>query len=186
MPQAPQPVTKGHSIILIGMMGCGKTTVGKELGKATGMPLLDMDAVIEEQRGKSIPEIFRDEGEVHFRALETALLQYLVGTAGTKPPAIISTGGGVVGRAENRALLRQLGLVVWLDVDVHTLLSRTARTSNRPLLKTPNRRQTMERLLAEREPLYAETAHLRLPGARMDVAQITAAVRREAALFFGK
>lgn len=175
---------RGHSIILIGMMGCGKSTVGKELSKATGMPLLDMDSVIEEQCGKSIPEIFRTEGEYRFRSLETALLQYMVGSIGRHPSVIVSTGGGVVCRPENRELLRRLGFVVWLDVDLNTLLARTGRASNRPLLKTKDRRSTLDSLLQEREPMYAETACLRLPCGRMDVEEITQTVQRLSRAFF--
>ncbi len=157
-------------IILIGLMGCGKTTVGRELSKMLGMPLLDMDAVIEEQIGRPIPSIFQEEGEAHFRALETALLRYLLTEDGF--PAgipIISTGGGVVLREENRAILRRLGFCVWLNVEVPTLLQRTARSNNRPLLNNTNRRSVLEALSAQRSPLYAETAHLQVDSTQMDI-----------------
>ncbi len=164
------PSAPSFPIILIGLMGCGKTTVGRELSRMLGMPLLDMDAVIEEQIGKSIPAIFHDEGEAHFRALETALLRYLLQDEGFGAGApIISTGGGVVLREENRAILRQLGFCVWLDVEVPTLIARTARSNNRPLLANVNRRTILEKLSAERNPLYAETAHLHLDSTRLDV-----------------
>ncbi len=160
------------SIILIGLMGCGKTTVGRELSKMLGMPFLDMDAVIEEQIGKSIPAIFQDEGEARFRALETALLRYLVsdegcGAGGTPP--IISTGGGVVMREENRHYLRRLGFCVWLNVEVPTLMARTSRSNNRPLLANTNRRAMLEKLATQRNPLYAATAHMQLDSTRMDI-----------------
>ncbi len=157
-------------IILIGLMGCGKTTVGRELSKLLGMPFLDMDAVIEEQIGKPIPMIFQEEGEAHFRALETALLRYLLneGGIGAGVP-IISTGGGVVLREENRSILRRLGFCVWLNVEVPTLLARTARSNNRPLLNNPNRRATLDALAIQRSPLYAETAHLQLDSTQMDI-----------------
>ncbi len=155
-------------IILIGLMGCGKTTVGRELSKMLAMPFLDMDAVIEEQIGKPIPAIFKDEGERHFRALETALLRYLVNDEGRGAP-VISTGGGVIMREENRAILRKLGFCVWLDVDVDTLIARTARSNNRPLLLNTNRRAMLEKLSQQRAPLYAATAHLRLDSSRMDI-----------------
>ncbi len=158
-----------HPIVLIGLMGCGKTTVGRELSKLFGRPFLDMDAVIEEQIGKSIPEIFRDEGEGHFRALETALLRYLTSDEGRGTAPIISTGGGVVLREENRRLLRELGFCVWLDVEVPTLIARTSRSNNRPLLAHADRRATLERLSLQRGPLYAATAHLRLDSSRMDI-----------------
>ncbi len=162
--------TGDRSIILIGLMGCGKTTVGRELSKLLGMPFLDMDAVIEEQIGKSISAIFRDEGEAHFRTLETVLLRYLLNEKACESGApIISTGGGVVLREENRAILRRLGFCVWLDVEVPTLIARTSRNNNRPLLAAPNRREILEKLSAQRNPLYAETAHLHLDSTRMDI-----------------
>ncbi len=172
-------------IILIGLMGCGKTTVGKALSKRTGLPLLDMDAVIEEQIGKSISEIFQEEGEGHFRKLETALLRYLEKSSdASSGAAIISTGGGVVLRPENRRIMRRLGFCVWLNVELSTLLSRTSRGSNRPLLKTRDRRATMEKLLRERTPLYEETAHLRLDTTGMDINGIVCAVQQAAETFF--
>lgn len=172
-------------IILIGLMGCGKTTVGKALSKRTGLPLLDMDAVIEEQIGKSISEIFQEKGENHFRKLETALLQYLEkGTDPTSGAAIISTGGGVVLRPENRRIIRRLGFCVWLNVELSTLLARTSRGNNRPLLKTQDRRATMEKLLRERTPLYEETAHLRLDTTGLDINHVVCAVQQAARDFF--
>lgn len=176
--------TKGRPIILIGLMGCGKTTIGKELSRMTGMPLIDMDAIIEEQIGKSISNIFKDEGEAHFRALETALLRYIEGTIGTpKGSVIISTGGGVVLKAVNREILKRMGFTVWFNVDVPTLLERTSRSSNRPLLQSPNRVAIMERLYRERGPLYAETAHMALESSHISV-QDTAPIVHAAALKF--
>lgn len=155
--------TNGRPIILVGLMGCGKTTVARELSRQTGMPLLDTDAVIEEQIGKSIPEIFEQYGESHFRALETALLRYLAEqTFEGKIPPIISTGGGIVVRPENRGLLRRLGFVVWLNVDLPILVARTARSTNRPLLLTEDPADRLKHLLAERAPAYAAAAHLSL------------------------
>ncbi len=183
-PPPPAIDTHGRPIILIGLMGCGKTTVGRELSKMLGMPFLDMDAIIEEQIGKSIPAIFRDEGEARFRALETALLRYLENCEGGAGAAIISTGGGVVLRPENRDILLRLGFCVWLDVEVPALISRTSRTNNRPLLACGNRRATLERLRVERNPLYARASHLRLDSTRMDVMAVARRVCREAEAFF--
>ncbi len=150
-----------------------------------GLTFLDMDAVIEEQRGKSIPAIFRDEGEAHFRALETALLRYLLHeqAPGVSAP-IISTGGGVVLRKENRDMLRQLGFCVWLNVEVPTLLARTARTNNRPLLANTDRRAMLEKLSAQRSPLYAQTAHLPLDSTHLDILAVTRRIARAAQEFF--
>lgn len=178
-------VPASRSIILVGMMGCGKTTVGKELSKVLCLPLLDMDAVIEEQIGKPIPNIFKDKGEAHFRALETALLQYLESFPENNLPAVISTGGGVVTRPENRELLQRLGFVVWLDVDVRTLATRTSRATNRPLLKNVSRVATLRKLSETRAPMYQAVAHLRLRSSKMELQDIVRRIAAEAQIFFG-
>lgn len=184
----PAPIhpldTKGRPIILIGLMGCGKTTVGKALSKRTGMPLLDTDAIIEEQIGKTIPEIFAEQGEAHFRALETALLRYLLYNP-TPSPAIISTGGGIVVRPENRDLLRKLGFTVWLNVSINALLLRTAKSTNRPLLLNADRRAVFTRLDSERRAFYKEAAHLWLEASYLDVNSAAVRVCEEAEKFFG-
>ncbi len=180
-------LTRRRAIILIGLMGCGKTTVGRELSKMLGMPFLDMDAVIEEQIGKSIPAIFRDEGEGHFRALETALLRYLLHEADWSNGApIISTGGGVVLKEENCAILRQLGFCVWLNVELDVLLARTARANNRPLLLNKDRRAILGNLLEQRAPFYARTAHLRLNSSQMDIRSVASYVANASRGFFSK
>lgn len=149
------------------------------------MPLIDMDAIIEEQIGKSIPDIFRDEGEAHFRALETALLRYIERTIGTpKGAVIISTGGGVVLKPINREILRRMGFTVWFNVDVPTLIERTSRSNNRPLLQAPNRVEIMEKLYRERYPLYAETAHMKLDSAHISVQDTAPIVHAQALRFF--
>ena len=185
---APAPThpidTKGLPIILIGLMGCGKTTVGKALSKRTGMPLLDTDAIIEKQIGKPIPEIFAEQGEAHFRALETALLRYLLYNP-TPSPAIISTGGGIVVRPENRDLLRKLGFTVWLNVSINALLLRTAKSTNRPLLLNTDRRAVFTRLDSERRAFYKEAAHLWLEASYLDVNSVAVRVCEEAEKFFG-
>ena len=163
--------TNGHPIILIGLMGCGKTTIGKLVSKRTGMPLLDMDALIEEQVGMKISQIFAELGEAHFRTLETALLRYLVEHP-QNPPPVISTGGGVVLRPENRELLRRLGFVVWLNVSPRSLLHRNIRAANRPLLQTGNPADTLHRLWEVRSPLYKETAHSILNTSRTEVGEV--------------
>ncbi len=186
MPAESELNTQGRPIILIGLMGCGKTTVGKELSKLTGMPLLDMDSVIEEQIGKPIADIFRDEGEAHFRALETALLRYLESDEGSAVccNSIISTGGGVVLRPENREILRRLGFTVWLSVDVDILISRTMRNNNRPLLRRPDREEVLNQLLTQRSPMYAETAHLKLDSSELDIPSVVREVYKAACAFF--
>ncbi len=171
MEACAQPCSR--SIILIGLMGSGKTTIGKELSRATGLPFLDMDAVIEEQVGMPISEIFRTKGEAHFRALETALLHYMEETfLRDHKLHVISTGGGVVLRAENRPILRRLGLTVWLNVELPTLLQRTARSHGRPLLMESDREATLRRLIDKRYPLYAETCHVSIKSAQLQPQQV--------------
>lgn len=177
--------THGRPIILVGMMGSGKTTVGKELSRLSGLPLLDMDSIIEEQIGKSIPEIFRDSGEAHFRALETALLRYLEESpCAPREPAVISTGGGVVLSAVNRRILRRIGFVVWLDVDADVVIERTIRSTNRPLLNTENPRAVIGNLIEKRNPLYADVCHLRIATSHMGVLDVVNVVHQAAAEFF--
>lgn len=177
--------THGRSIILVGMMGSGKTTVGKELSRLTGLPVLDMDSVIEEQIGKSIPDIFKEYGEAHFRALETALLKYLENSSNaSRGPAIISTGGGVVLSAQNRAILRRLGYVAWLDVTVDVLIERTSRSANRPLLNTPERFSVITDLCNRRIPLYEEASHIRIETSTMDVLKVVDMVHASAVEYF--
>lgn len=177
--------THGRPIILIGMMGSGKTTVGKELSRLSGLPLLDMDSIIEEQIGKSIPDIFRDYGEAHFRALETALLRYIEESpTAPRSPAIISTGGGVVLNPVNRSILKRIGFVAWLDVNADVVIERTSRSSNRPLLHTENPRAVIEQLIAKRAPLYADACHLKVETGHLSVLEVVEVVHKAATEFF--
>lgn len=173
--------TQGRPIVLIGLMGSGKSTVGRELSRRTGLSFLDMDAVIEEQVGKSIPDIFREKGESHFRALETALLRYIEKSVQEGNGAhIVSTGGGIVLRPENREILRRLGLTVWLNVDLPTLLARTARSHNRPLLQVDDREETLRTLLIERSPLYTQASHIRINSSAMKASEVVDTIIRHA------
>lgn len=169
--------------VLIGLMGSGKSTVGRELSRRTGHALLDTDAVIEEQTGMPIPEIFNRCGEAHFRRLETALLRYL---CAENPPApyIISTGGGIVIRAENRQLLRRLGFVAWLHAPADILAQRTAHTGNRPLLNCPDPEQKLSRLMNERLPAYNETAHCLIDVGELGIRDAAEMVQQYAGAFF--
>ncbi len=163
-------------------MGCGKTTVGKELRRLLGYPLVDMDSVIEKRAGKPITRIFKEQGEDAFREMETALLRELA--AGDPARSIISTGGGVVVKEENRALLRRLGFVVWLKVTPETILHRTRRSRTRPLLNTPDAPVRVRNLLAEREPWYRECARLTVATAGLESDEVAAGILQSARLFF--
>ncbi len=138
-----------ENIVLIGMPGCGKSTVASLLGKATGRPVLESDEEIVRLAGKSIPEIFRQDGEEAFRDLETRVLRDL----GARTGCVISTGGGCVTREENRALLRQNGRVFWLERDVRALDRR-----GRPL----SQMRDPASLYGERAPLYRGFADARI------------------------
>ena len=170
------------NIVLVGFMGSGKSTVGRELHQLLGYPLVDMDQTIEQRAGKPITAIFADSGEEAFRELETGLLRELA--APDSPRRIISTGGGVVGRPENRGLLRKLGYVVWLKAPVDTLFERTSRNRERPLLHTENPRARIEALLGTREPWYRETAHLEVDTQGLDSGEIATGILESARYFF--
>ena len=163
-----------ENIILIGMMGCGKSTVGRTLHQRLGYPLVDMDHEIERTAGKSITRIFADDGEECFRDMETGFLRELV--AAGVPRQIISTGGGVIGREENRRMLRALGYVVWLDAPMQDILERTSKSRHRPLLHNADPAEKMRELMDRRAPLYQETAHLRLDTAGLDSAELAAGI----------
>jgi shikimate kinase len=163
-----------ENIILIGIMGCGKSTVGRELHQRLGYPLVDMDQEIERIAGKPITRIFADDGEECFRDMETKVLRELSAAGG--PRRIISTGGGVIGREENRRLLRALGYVVWLDAPLPVILERTGKSRHRPLLHTADPAEKMRELMDSRSPLYQETAHLRLDTAGLDSGELAAGI----------
>lgn len=144
------------SIFLIGMMGVGKTTVGRLLAQATGLAFIDCDRELQARAGASIATIFEVEGEEGFRRREAALLEELTQRRGI----VLATGGGAVLRGDNRRALRERGLVVYLHSTVDEILRRTRRDGTRPLLQTENPRARIEQLLHEREPLYRQAAHL--------------------------
>jgi shikimate kinase len=171
-----------ENIVLIGIMGCGKSTVGRELHQRLGYPLVDMDQEIERIAGKPITTIFEQDGEHRFREMETHLLEELA--ASTDQQRIISTGGGVVGRAENRRLLRDLGYVVWLDAPPRVILDRTAKSRSRPLLLTHDPAEKIRQLMAERAPLYQETASLKLDTAGLDSREIATGILECARYYF--
>ena len=135
----------GISVYLIGMMGSGKTTIGKYLSQQLDYRFIDTDTTIATIAEKSIPEIFSTEGESYFRELETKVLEEL----STYTRCVIATGGGIIQKQVNWSYLRQ-GLVVWLDTDLHILQKRLAGDESRPLVSQ------LESLLTTRRPLYAQ------------------------------
>ena len=142
---------KGSSLILTGMMGTGKTTVGEALSKAADMPLVDTDDLIRTEEGREIREIFEQDGEGAFRDMETKLLQRLLGS---DAPRVISAGGGMPVREENRRMMKQLGTVIWLDASEETLRKRLAEDQSRPLLSQGKADLRIRELKEQRERFY--------------------------------
>ena len=177
-----ESATPPKNIVLIGFMGSGKSTVGRELHQRLGYPLVDMDHVIEQRAGKTITAIFAEEGEEAFRDMETLLLDEL--TDPEAPRRIISTGGGVVGREANRALLRHLGYVVWLNAPINVILDRTGRNRERPLLHTDDPAARIAALMEARKPFYQETAHLKVETAGLDCGELATGILESARYFF--
>lgn len=143
-------------IYMIGMMGAGKTTVGRTLAQRIGWDFIDMDREIEREQGKRISEIFSSEGEPAFRAMETDLLKRLAGRRRT----VIATGGGAALSPENQRLLAQSGLVIYLRVSPDDVLARTQGDATRPNLMADDKRARIESLLEIRSPIYCATADI--------------------------
>jgi shikimate kinase len=177
-----EPQTPPKNLVLIGFMGSGKSTVGRELHQRLGYPLVDMDQVIEQRAGKSIVRIFAEDGEQTFRDAETKLLQELCDPLETR--RIISTGGGVIGRESNRKLLRQLGYVVWLHAPVSVIAERTSKNRERPLLDADEPLGRITSLMELRDPLYAGAAHLKVETAGLDSHELATGILESARYFF--
>ena len=147
-----------QNIILIGPMGSGKSTIGQLIASRLHREFYDSDFYIEEKTGVDIPRIFDVEGEEGFRARETKALEELT----AKSRLVLATGGGSVIREENRRLLKSAGFIIFLDTSVNQQMARLKHDKKRPLLQTENPRERLEKLLAERKPLYLELADLRI------------------------
>ena len=147
-----------RSIALVGMMGVGKSSVGRCLHRRTGLALHDTDEIIVANFGMPIAEIFAEHGEKKFREAETETLRRIQ----TEEQTIIVGGGGIVLRDENVGILRSHTVIVWLDADEQTLFARAVREQNRPLLKTKNPKKTFSRILCVRRLLYAKVADIRV------------------------
>jgi len=171
-----------ENIILVGFMGTGKSTIGRSLSQTLSYPVIDTDQLIEKQQGRSIPEIFEEEGEDAFRDMETALLRSLLNQSGH----IISTGGGIIIREENRQLLRKMGYVIWLVASPEEIHNRTSRTNNRPLLNNEDPAETIRKLLETRIPLYKECAHLAIETNQLNFDEITTGIIESARYYFSK
>lgn len=144
-PQTARP------LVLVGMMGAGKSTVGRRLAARLGMPFVDADDAIMDAAGQTIQEIFDRYGEAHFRDGERRVIARLL----EGPPKVIATGGGAFMNAETRALILERAIAIWLDADIDVLVERVSRKEGRPLLKDKDPRAVLTALAAERNPVYA-------------------------------
>lgn len=142
----------GRTVVLVGMMGAGKTTIGRRLALRLALPFFDADREIERAAGMTVGELFRRHGEESFRRGEAQVMARLL--AG--PPHVLATGGGAVLDPGTRRLIRKHALVVWLKADLDTITRRATRRATRPLLENGDPRATLQRLLEERAPFYAE------------------------------
>lgn len=166
---------KPENIYLVGLMGAGKTTVGKALARRLGWQFIDSDHEIEVRTGVSIPTIFEIEGEAGFRARETQVLRELTSLRNV----VLATGGGIVLAAENREQLRNNGLVAFLDVPPAQLYERTRHDRKRPLLQVADPLQRLRDLYVERLPLYREVADVVIDGSRCSTQSVTQLLVRE-------
>jgi len=145
------PYQLHKTVVLVGMMGAGKTAVGTALARKLGVDFVDQDEEIEHAANRTIAEIFRDHGEAFFREKETAVLSRLL----QGPPCVLSTGGGAFLAPRNRELISKHGVAVWLRVELNLLWARVRHRNTRPLLQTENPFATLRDLYAARTPVYA-------------------------------
>ena len=140
----------GRSVVLVGMMGAGKSTIGRRLSTRLGLPFLDADTEIETAAGMSIPDIFESRGEPDFRDGEARVIARLLDSG----PAVLATGGGAFMRQETRDRIRDKAVSIWLKADIDIIMRRVKRRSDRPLLRNADPEATVGRLISAREPVY--------------------------------
>ncbi|MDX8523151.1 shikimate kinase [Mesorhizobium sp. MSK_1335] len=147
-----------RSIVFVGLMGAGKTAIGRKVAMILSLPFMDSDQEIESVSRMTVPELFERYGEPEFRALEQRVILRLLENG----PQVLSTGGGAFMNAQTRGAITAYGVSVWLKADLDLLMERVSKKQNRPLLKNPDPRAVLERLMGERYPVYA-TADLIVP-----------------------
>jgi shikimate kinase len=154
-PDSSRKLQSGN-LILVGMMGSGKTTMGRTLARHLGKAFVDSDEEIIKRTGVTVPHIFDVEGEAGFRQREAAAIRDLVG----RDNLVLATGGGAVLEEQNRAMLQQNGIVIYLKASVHDLWQRTRHDRNRPLLQTDNPHAKLMELFHQRDPLYRQVSDI--------------------------
>src|SRR4051812_42149549 len=169
------------NIILIGFMGSGKSSIGRHVARLLRFQFVDTDALIVERSGLPIAQIFALHGEAHFRDLETNTLE----SCRTRSRTVLATGGGVVLREQNRALLRELGFVVQLTASEETIYERVSRNEKRPLLHTPDPRATVQEMLIARHPLYDAVAQFTVDSTQLEHRAAAEAIIEAARAEFG-
>ena len=165
------------NLFLVGLMGAGKTTVGKLLAKHLGKQFIDSDHEIERRTGVKVHVIFELEGEAGFRAREAAVIDEL----SQQNNIVLATGGGAILQEENRRALHSRGTVIYLRANVEDLWRRTRHDKSRPLLQTENPRARLQQLLTQRDPLYRETAHLVIDTGEQNVQKLLRNLEKELA-----
>jgi len=165
------------TIILVGMMGAGKTTIGKSLANYLGKTFVDSDHEIQKRTGVRIPVIFEIEGEAGFRKREADMLQELLRTDNI----VLATGGGIILNKDNRKLLRQKGTIVYLRATVNDLWHRTRHDKNRPLLQTIDLQAKLAELHNQRDPIYREIAHIVVESGKQSVPQMVKSLAQQLA-----
>ena len=146
-----EPALRQRTIALVGLMGAGKSSIGRRLAHALGLPFVDADEEVERAAARSIPDIFEELGEAAFRNGERRVIARLLG----EPPHVLATGGGAFMDSATRDLIRQKAISVWLKADMEVLLRRVERRNDRPLLRQGDPREVLEQLARERYPIYA-------------------------------
>lgn len=167
------------NIFLVGMMGAGKTTVGKLLAQHLGKTFIDSDEEIQQRTGVTIPHIFDVEGEAGFRLREAGVIQDLVALDNI----VLATGGGAVLNGQSRDALRANGVVVYLKSTVSDLWQRTRHDRNRPLLQTSDPRAKLKELYEQRDPLYTQVADLMMPTGKQNVHSLVSQLQQELSRF---
>lgn len=176
--QGSRKLSSGN-LILVGMMGSGKTTIGKALAKHLGKMFVDSDEEIQKRTGVTIPHIFDVEGEAGFRQREAAALSDLVG----RDNMVLATGGGAVLADHNRDMLQQNGIVIYLKASVHDLWQRTRHDRNRPLLQTCDPQAKLTELLHQRDPLYRRVADIVVQSGKQSAQALTMHLADEIEVF---